>query len=113
MTVPRASGRQVFAPGDTFNGNVKVVEFPGSFPSSCPEFANPTAGASASAAVHIAAASFMENLVSVCRYILSSLLLCTLTGQPGSHTREYAFLRIASSSMVDQLCGLLQPVEIG
>jgi len=50
----------VAAPGDTFKGNVKVVEF-GLFGGS--DCASPTAGASASAAVNIAVASFMEILL--------------------------------------------------
>ena len=58
MTTPVAFGRHVAAPGDTFKGNVKVVEF-GLFGGST--YACPTAGASASAAVNIAVASFMEK----------------------------------------------------
>src|SRR5216684_5333750 len=68
MTKPSASPRQALAPGDTVNGNVKVGEpglFGGNSGGSC---ASPTAGASASAAVHIAVASFMENLLLLRMY---------------------------------------------
>src|SRR5215471_11301895 len=60
MTTPLAFGRHVAAPGDTVKGNAKVVEFGLFGGSAC---ASPTAGASASAAVNIAVASFMENLL--------------------------------------------------
>src|ERR1700736_297463 len=63
MTKPSASPRQALAPGDTVNGNVKVGE-PGLFEgNSGPSCASPTPGASTSAAVYIAVASFMENLL--------------------------------------------------
>src|SRR5215472_19127680 len=61
MATPWADGRQFLAPGDTTDGNEKVVEpglLGGSSASSC---ASPTPGASKSAAVHNAVASFMET----------------------------------------------------
>src|SRR6202047_693487 len=67
MTTPLASGRHVAAPGDTVNGNLKVVEFGLFGGSTC---ASPTTGASASAAVNIAVASFMENLLLLRMYEL-------------------------------------------
>src|ERR1700730_14760157 len=65
MTTPLASGRHVAGPGDTVNGNLKVVEFGLFGGSTC---ASPTTGASASAAVNIAVASFMENLLLLRMY---------------------------------------------
>jgi hypothetical protein len=50
----------VAAPGDTFKGNVKVVDFGLFGGSTC---ASPTAGASASTTESIAVASFIENLL--------------------------------------------------
>src|SRR6516165_6809571 len=74
MTTPSASCRHAFAPGDTTNGNVKVGE-PGLFGGSSisPWPASPTPGASKSAAMYIAVASFMElskAALSACRCIL-------------------------------------------
>src|SRR5215472_4314077 len=73
MATPWANGRQSRAPGDTTNGNEKVVEpglLGGSSASSC---ASPTPGASKSAAMYIAVAIFMElskAVLSACRCIL-------------------------------------------
>src|SRR5437868_3681812 len=70
MTTPSASFRQFLAPGDTVNGNVKVVEFGLFGGRSLSSRASPTTGASASTAVHIAVASFMENLLLLRMYRL-------------------------------------------
>src|SRR6516162_9568575 len=71
MTTPSASGsRQFLAAGDSTIGNVKVVELgllAGS--SISPWLASPTPGASKSAAMYIAVASFIEDLLLLRMYL--------------------------------------------